>query len=286
MTDRPEAKAPVSKAPVSGAPGITVPLRVMVVDDEELARKALIELLARDDGAEVVGAFGDGKAALEAARREPPDVILVDIRMPVMDGFELVRRLGPPPPLVIFVTAYDRYAIRAFRALALDYLLKPCSEKDLRSALARARERLETDELAEIGRRLLRLAGTGEAPDASQGAEEAEPHYLRRFTTRKRHRTVLVEVDDIEWIEADDYCVRVHVADNTHVLRRSLKWFGDRLDPEKFIRVHRSALLNLAHLQEIQHRGVDDHVAILSSGHEVPLSRAGRELLRKALPQL
>ncbi|MEM8997384.1 MAG: LytTR family DNA-binding domain-containing protein [Acidobacteriota bacterium] len=263
-----------------GVPG--GPLRVMVVDDEELARKALIQLLERHGGARLAGEFGDGHAALEAARADPPDVILVDIQMPVMDGFELVRRLGPPPPLVIFVTAYDRYAIRAFRALALDYLLKPCSEADLRGALERARAHLETGELADIGRRLLRLAaGSLDGP-----GEPESPERLERFTARKRHRTVIVEVGDVEWIEADDYCVKVHLAGATHVIRRSLKWFGERLDPERFLRVHRSAVLNLAHLREIRHRGPDDHVAVVSSGSEVPLSRAGRELLNRALPQI
>ncbi|MEO1083757.1 MAG: LytTR family DNA-binding domain-containing protein, partial [Acidobacteriota bacterium] len=112
------------------------------------------------------------------------------------------------------------------------------------------------------------------------------PERLQRFTARKRNRTVVVEVDDIEWIEADDYCVRVHVAGSTHVIRRSLKWFGERLDAEKFLRVHRSAVLNLAHLIEIRHRGPDDHVAVVSSGCEVPLSRTGRDLLNRALPQI
>jgi two-component system LytT family response regulator len=269
------------------ARGTAEPLRVVVVDDEDLARKALIELLARDPGVRVIGEFGDGGAVLDAMRQEPPDVLLVDIRMPVMDGFELVRRLGTPPPLVIFVTAYDRYAIRAFRALALDYLLKPCSEEDLRSALGRARDHLDADELADVGRRLLRLVSAdSSALDDASPASDGEPAYLRRFSIRKRQRTVLVEVVDIVWIEADDYCVRVHGADTTHVLRRSLKWFSERLDPERFVRVHRSALLNLAYLREIQHRGSDDHVAILSSGHEVPLSRAGRERLNETLPQL
>lgn len=258
------------------------PLRVMVVDDEELARQALIQLLDRDDGVQLAGEFADGESALEATRIEPPDVLLVDIQMPVMDGFELVRRLGPPPPLVIFVTAYDRYAVRAFRALALDYLLKPCSEDDLQNALARARAQLETGQLADIGRRLLQLA----AGPIAEVEEPISPEPLRRFTARKRHRTVIVEVDDIEWIEADDYCVRVHVAGATHVIRRSMKWFGERLDAKAFIRVHRSALLNLAHLREIRHRGPDDHVAVVSSGAEVPLSRAGRELLGQALPPI
>ncbi|MEO1368498.1 MAG: LytTR family DNA-binding domain-containing protein, partial [Acidobacteriota bacterium] len=93
-------------------------------------------------------------------------------------------------------------------------------------------------------------------------------------------------VGDVEWIEADDYCVKVHLADATHVIRRSLKWFGERLDPDRFLRVHRSAVLNLAHLREIRHRGPDDHVAVVTSGREVPLSRAGRELLNRALPQI
>ncbi|MCG8456135.1 MAG: LytTR family DNA-binding domain-containing protein, partial [Holophagales bacterium] len=264
-------------------------LRVSVVDDEPLARRALLELLRRDPGAEVVGEYADGGAALDGIRANPPDVLLLDIQMPVMDGLEVARRLGAPPPLVVFVTAYDRYAVHAFRSLALDYLLKPCSEKDLRDVLERARRRLESDELAEVGRRILRLAeGTvdGEEVSAAGRGRDAGPEYLQRFTARKHNRTVMVQVEQIEWIEADDYCVRVHAAGACHVLRRSLKWFGERLDPDQFVRVHRSALINLAHLREIRHRGADDQTAILSSGAEVPLSRAGREAIREALPSL
>ncbi|MEM6453962.1 MAG: LytTR family DNA-binding domain-containing protein [Acidobacteriota bacterium] len=248
-------------------------LRVMVVDDEPLAREALIVLLRRIDDVRVTGTYGDGQRALDAVREDPPDALLVDVQMPVMDGFALVRALGPPPPLVIFVTAFDHYAVRAFESLALDYLLKPCSEEALRRALRRARRRIEADELADVGRRLVRLAA------------ETQPAYLQRFTARKRNRTVLVQVDEIAWIEADDYCVRVHLVDGaSHTLRRSLKWFGEQLDPAQFVRVHRSALVNLAHLREIRHPVGDDSVAVLASGAEVPLSRSGREALDAVLP--
>ncbi|MEM9555269.1 MAG: response regulator [Acidobacteriota bacterium] len=261
-------------------------LRLVIVDDEALARQALRNLLQRDATVRVVGEAADGFSALELIAREQPDLLLVDIQMPAMDGFELVRRLGPEPPLVIFVTAYDQYAVRAFRSWALDYLLKPCSEQDLQNALHRARGRLRSNEMATLGRRMLEAIADGLPSAAEPPSTPDNPTYLQRFTARKRSRTVLVAVDEIEWIEADDYCVRVHVPGAAHVLRRSLKWFGERLDPALFVRVHRSALINLAHLREIEHRGPDDHVAILVSGTEVPLSRVGRELLREALPTL
>lgn len=255
-------------------------LRVLLVDDEPLALQALRELVKRLDDVRIVAERGDGESALEAIRETRPDVVLLDIQMPRMDGFELLRRLGAaPPPLVIFVTAYDHYAVRAFRALALDYLLKPCSEKDLRQALDRARDQLDSEHLSEIGRRMLRLVS-----DDSVFGQPEKPEYLRQITARKRKRTVLVDVGEIEWIEADDYCVRIHQRDGeVHVLRRSLKWFGERLDPEQFLRVHRSALINRSYLREILHLAADDHMAVLASGAQVPISRSGREALDRFL---
>ncbi|MEL7060852.1 MAG: LytTR family DNA-binding domain-containing protein [Acidobacteriota bacterium] len=265
------------------------PLRVLIVDDEELARAALRSLLDRESGVEVVGEANGGESGLVAVRDLSPDLLLLDIQMPRMDGFELVQRLDAPPPLVVFVTAYDDYAIAAFRALALDYLLKPCSAEALRAALDRARRQLEADDLADLGRRLQRLAAsTPQLPtdpppvDAASRSSDGAVR-LERIAARKRDRTVVIDVSDVEWIEADDYCVRVHASGAVHVLRRSLKWFGERLDPRRFVRVHRSALVNLAHLREIQHRGADDHVAILTSGAEVPLSRRGRDAMDRAL---
>ncbi len=261
-------------------------LRVVLVDDEPLARRALREVLDADDDLEVVAECVDGEDALQAIRQQRPDLLLLDIQMPEMDGFEVLRRLDARSsetgsakagalPCVVFVTAYDEHAVHAFEQAAIDYVLKPFPAARLRQALERAKERLRSAELSELARRVLALAD-------ARGARD-RPIYLERLAVPKGTRTLLLEVERIDWLEAADYHVRLHVGDDSHLIRRSLKWFEQQLDPARFVRVHRSAMVHLQRVSELRRLGPDDYVAVLPGERQVALSRAGRDALGQLL---
>lgn len=256
---------------------MTSPIRVLVADDEPLARSGVVELLRADPAVTVVGECGDGAAAVEAIRELSPDLVLLDVQMPVLDGFEVIDQVGPERmPAVIFITAFDEYAVRAFQVHAFDYLLKPFDDERFAEALRQAKRRLAGD-LGEMGRRLARLlADAGSTP---------APRYLSRVVVRKPSQTVLLPVDDIEWIEAADYCVKIHAAGRAHVIRDSMQRMEDRLDPARFFRAHRSGIVNLDRIRELQPGPSGDHILVLASGARVRLSRSRRAALEERLGQ-
>lgn len=276
-------------------------LRVVLVDDEPLARRALREVLASDVELEVVAECVDGEDALQAIRQHRPELVLLDIQMPEMNGFEVLRRLDGGPsdrsrsqaeslPCIVFVTAYDEHAVQAFEKAAIDYVLKPFSEARLRQALERAKERVRSAELSDLARRVLALAGAPATTPATTpatlpgwGPIESTPTYLERLAVPKGARTLLLQVDQIDWLEAADYHVRLHVGDHSHLIRKPLKWFEQQLDPACFVRVHRSAIVHLRRVSELRRLGPDDYVAILPGERQVALSRAGREALGRLL---
>jgi two-component system LytT family response regulator len=235
-------------------------LRAMVVDDEPLARDTVGLLLRRHPGVEVVAAC-NGVEAVPLIERLSPDILFLDVQMPEVDGFDVLDAVGAEAvPAVVFVTAYDEYAVRAFEVHAVDYLLKPFDDARFARALARASERV--------------LAG---APDGRLGAllRQRSP-YLQRLLVRKRDRVVVVAADDIDWIEAADYYASLHVGETTHLLRETLAELEQRLDPERFVRVHRSAMVNVARVREIHSLFHGDAALVLASGARVKLSRARR----------
>ena len=237
-------------------------LRVVIVDDEPLARKGIRQLLASQPDVEVAGEARHGKDALRLLKLLTPDLVFLDIQMPELDGFAVLRQLDPARwPLVIFVTAYDTFALRAFDAHAVDYLVKPVQETRFRRAMDRARERLRAREagapsLASPPRRL--ILGIG-------GSD------------------VILDVADIEWIEADDYYAAVHARGGRHLVRESLASLEERLDRAQFVRVHRSAIVNLARVRQIRHAAIGDAVVVLDSGTQLPLSRRRREHVAEAI---
>jgi two-component system LytT family response regulator len=250
-------------------------LKLVLADDEPLARRSLRHVLAGDPEIEIVAECADGVEVVEAVRRLSPDILVLDVQMPEADGFEALRRLAPGPlPAVVFVTAYDEYAVRAFEQQALDYLLKPYSEDRLREAVERAKARVAGKELSELGRRMLAVA---------RAATAGRTSFLERLAVPKGNRTLLVEVDDVDWFEAAGYYVRVHAGGGGHLVRRSLRWLEERLDPDAWVRVHRSAIVNVRRLVEIRRLGPEEHAAVLRGGREVPVSRAGRDALSRLL---
>jgi two-component system LytT family response regulator len=268
---------------------MTRPLRVLVVDDEPLARSGIADLVTRDDELEVVGQCGDGRAAVEAIRTLAPDLVLLDIQMPEMDGFEVIQQVGPERmPAVIFITAYDQFAVRAFEVHALDYLLKPFDDERFAAAMARTKRALRDNEVGQLSQRLLGLLETaagGNKPSASGIALGPAQPYLSRLVVKTAGRVIFVRVDEIDWIEAADYYVRLHVARKSHLLRETMSALEEQLDPARFFRVHRSAIVNLDRLVEIQPYFHGEHVLVLQDGSKLKLSRSRKEKLEAVLRQ-
>jgi two-component system LytT family response regulator len=258
------------------------PVRVLVVDDEPLARDCVTIALRDAPHVEVVGTCGDGASAVEALASLAPDVVFLDVRMPGLDGFEVVARAAvDPPPIVVFVTAYDAHAVRAFEASAIDYVLKPFENARLLAALERARARLEERRGGAVARRLAEAFALlrGESPAADPPA--AGPQRIRRFTVRDDERTRFVPVEDVDWIGVDGNYAVLHVAAATHRLRATLHALAQVLDPQEFAQVHRSCIVNLARVRELQPWFGGDWVAILADGTRIRVSRTYAPALLK-----
>jgi two-component system LytT family response regulator len=245
-------------------------MRILIVDDEVPARERLKRLLADIEGVELAGEAEDGPQAVELIERKHPDLVLLDIQMPGLDGFGVIEALEEPPPIV-FVTAYDEYAIRAFEVNALDYLLKPFSRERLEIAIHRAQEAQ-----AEERDWSPRLAPLLESL-ASQG------HYLTRLAVRDGNHIRVLDVGEVDWIGIEHEQTLVHVGSKAYPVRRTLADLEARLDPTCFFRAHRSAIVNLDQVKEIVPWFKGSHKLRLTTGAEVELSRARARALRKIL---
>ncbi|MGD9001601.1 MAG: LytTR family DNA-binding domain-containing protein [Anaerolineae bacterium] len=249
---------------------MTMPIRTLIVDDESPARDRLRRMLADIEGIELIGEAESGVQAVEMTGERNPDLILLDIQMPGLDGFEVIEALDDPPP-IIFVTAYDEYAIRAFEVNALDYLLKPFSQKRLEGAIRRAREALAGEQY--FAERL--------APLLESLAERGQ--YATRLAVYDRDRVRVLHVDEVDWIGAEREEVVVHVGEGIYPIRRTLSQLEARLDPACFFRAHRSAIVNLDRVQEIIPWFKGSHRLRLTTGAEVDLSRRRARALREIL---
>jgi two-component system LytT family response regulator len=246
-------------------------IRTLIVDDEPLARDRLRSLLEREAGLELIGECGDGKEALEVIRRERPDLVFLDIQMPELDGFDLLAELGPgESPAIVFVTAYDQFAIKAFEVHALDYLLKPFDDERCAAAVGRARWWLQQK-------------GRSEEFQAKLSAllEDMRPEHAPadRLAVRSSGRVVLVRIPEIDWIEAADNYVNLHVAAQSHLLRETMNSLEQRLPPNQFVRISRSTIVNLDRIKELQPLFHGEYAVILRDGTRVTLSRGYREKL-------
>ena len=261
------------------------PLRVLIVDDERLPRQRLLRLLEEVPNTECVGECANGRSTVEAIESLLPDLVLLDVRMPGMGGLEVARALTGHVPFVIFVTAFDEYALSAFEVHAIDYLLKPVERERFVAAVERARVLVSSTSAAQRHERLLALlkddaqAGEGADARASLGDPTAPPVagdsavFPRRFLVKGDGQMYFVAVDDIDWIEAYGNYVRLHVGKGVHLIRETLGNIERKLDPTRFARVHRSSVVNLDRVARMDLWGAGDYVVLLKDGTKLKLSR-------------
>jgi two-component system, LytTR family, response regulator len=255
-----------------------MPLKVLIVDDEPVARRRIKRFLRSDPDAHLVGECGDGAAALQAVRTLDPDVVFLDVKMPGIDGLKALRSLAASSrrPAIVLVTAYDQYAIAAFEHQALDYLLKPFDQPRFTQALKRAKAHCA----------LYNGASTGaERPVPSDFSGRTAVKPLVRLLVRSRGRMVFVRCAEIDWIEAAGKHVRLHVGQMEYLLREPLHRLESHLDPERFIRIHRSTIVNVDRIREIESGFHGDLRVSLEDGTELTLSRNYRDRIQMSLEQ-
>jgi two-component system LytT family response regulator len=251
-------------------------IRVLLVDDESLAREMLREMLQDDPQVTIVGESCNGHEALEAIRTHSPDLIFLDVQMPELGGFEVLEALGKEIPRVIFVTAYDQYAVRAFEVHALDYLLKPFDQERFDISWQRARAQILRDRGGGTDQRILALLEEMKAGNK----------YLERLVIKASGRIYFLETSEIDWIEAEGNYVSVHSAKKCHLLRETISSLEAQLDPRKFLRIHRSSIVRIGRIQELQPWFHGEYRIILQNGTQLTLSRNYRDKLQEALGKL
>ena len=259
-------------------------IRTLLVDDEPLATEGLRMMLQRHADVRVMGECRDGSEAVTEIRRQAPDLVFLDVQMPELDGFGVLEQLGCDlAPILVFVTAHDEYALRAFEVQAVDYLLKPAQQEKLDRTMERVRRQLDGSRALDLSQRLAALLADRDAarpfPVATSTVTPtpvppASSSYLSRVTIRTGRRSVAVPVADIDWIAADDYCVNIVVQGRRHLLRASLASLETRLDPAMFVRVHRSALVNITRVTEWQQLPLRRLVLVLADKTRLPVSRS------------
>lgn len=255
-------------------------LRVLIADDELLARQRLEDLLAGDPRAEVVGTAANGREVVEAIRTLRPDLVFLDVQMPGLTGPEVVREVGPEAmPPTVFVTAYDRFALQAFELAALDYLLKPFDDERWEQAFARARERIRLRRVGEMTERLVALLAGGTATPAP--APPAE--HLQRLAVEMRGQVRLIPVEHVEYITASGPYAEITAEGKKFLLRERMQKLEERLNPEHFFRIHRSVLVRLELVEALQRSGGGDYAVRLRDGTRLKVSRSRREELEARL---
>ena len=255
-------------------------IRTLIVDDEPLARRNLRVLLEKDPQIEILDECRNGREAVKAINALSPDLIFLDIQMPELDGFDVLARVGPEQiQAIIFVTAFDQYALKAFEVHAFDYLLKPFDDERFAFALRRAKSQIEAREINRVSKRLLALLEERE----SLADSSAEKNYLTRLMIKASGRVVLLKVGEIDFIEADGNYAKLHVGRKAHLLREKMHDLEGRLDPAKFVRIHRSIIVNLDRIKELHPHFNGDYIVVLNDGTQLKLSRSRRENLENRL---
>jgi two-component system LytT family response regulator len=276
-----------------------VTIRALIVDDEPLAREGVRLRLARHADVEVVGEAGDGASAVDAVRALAPDLVFLDVQMPGLTGVEVIEALpAERMPAIVFVTAYDQYAIRAFEANALDYLLKPFDEDRFAAAVDRARRRIAERRDGEMGRRLAALlAEYGRGADGSPAAQTASPappsassataedaqRYVDRLVLKDAASVTFVPVAELDWVEADGDYMRLHTGPKSRLMRSTMAELERRLDPSRFVRIHRSTIVNVARIREMRPTFHGEYTVVLHDGVRLKLSRGYRDRLQSLL---
>src|SRR5450631_3558648 len=248
-----------------------MPLTTLIVDDEPLAREGLRVLLSRDPEVSAIRESRDGREAVAAIREFKPDLVFLDVQMPEMDGFEVVRKIGAAHmPQVVFVTAHDRYAIQAFEINALDYLLKPVIDERFVKALVRAKTRIRSSVAADSNQHIIGLLEAIASPRS----------YVKRLAVRLGGRTVFVDVEDVDWIGAAENYVELHAGRVSHLLHVTMNSLQKSLDPEIFLRIHRSIIVNLARIKNLQSGAHGEYVITLRDGARLQSGRTYSSRLR------
>lgn len=252
-------------------------IKVLIVDDEPPGRQKIREMVQEEPDVDVIGECTNGIEAVQAIRKQRPDLVFLDVQMPELDGFGVVESLGPAMPTVIFVTAYDQYALQAFEVHALDYLMKPFDRERFGTALGRARETISKRKSEEVNERLLsllqRVKSETKTPD--------------RLIIKSGGRVFFLKTGEIDWIEAAGNYVRLHINNESHLLRETMSGIQKKLDGNFFIRIHRSTFVNLERIKELQPWFHGEYVVVLKDGTQLTMSRSYRsnlpELLGKSL---
>jgi two-component system LytT family response regulator len=249
-------------------------IRAVIVDDEPLARRRIRRMLAADTEIEIIEDCSNGREAIKAIGKQTPDLVFLDVQMPEVDGFAVLQAISPEKmPLVIFVTAFDRYAIKAFEVYALDYLLKPFDRQRFEKSLQRAKSRLMSERAGDLGQRALSLL------------EElkARSSHIERLVIKSGGRAFFLKIDEIDWIEAEGKYVRLHVGKESYLLREAISSLEAQLDPKRFPRIHRSSIVNIERIRELQPWFHNEYRVILRDGTELMLSRSFRKKLGELL---
>lgn len=267
-----------------------MPVRAIIVDDEPGGREAVATLLAAFPQVDVVGEASNGNAAVELVRRARPDLMFLDVQMPDRDGFAVLEALGDDVPRgVVFVTAHDQHAIRAFEVHALDYVLKPFGRPRFAAAVHRALDRLDAIDALSMRRTLARMAGDRRAPveaagdlaAASGGARESDRP--RRIGVRVGVRTVLINVEDIDWVEADGDYARIHVGARSHLVSQRMRALESLLAPQEFVRTHRSVIVNTRRVRELHREPDGSGTLVTQDGVRLRVARGRWDALQQAL---
>jgi two-component system, LytTR family, response regulator len=260
------------------------PIRTLIVDDEPLAREGIRLLLQDQPDFNVVGECGNGAQAVNYLNHHPVDLLFIDVQMPEMNGFEVLSNIRPVHmPVIVFVTAFDQYALEAFRVHAMDYLLKPYSDERFYKILDRVRASIEHKNFKELSDRLIKLLS-----QYGQGGMEkmnlaAPSKYLSRIPVSSGGKIIFIKTADVEWIEAADYYVEIHTNDNSYLLRETMNHLEEQLDPDRFFRIHRSTIVPLEHIHELEPYFNGEYFIVLDNGRKFKLSKSRYDNLKSRL---
>lgn len=256
-------------------------IRTVIVDDEPLARRNIRLLLKDEPEIEISGEAASGREALALIRKHSPDLVFLDIQMPEMDGFGVLENLEAEQlPVIVFVTAFDHYALKAFEFHALDYLLKPFDDARFEKALRQAKRQIEQREVKDLSTRLVALL---EGRDGPTQETTGKPGHVSRLLIKSSGRVFFLKTEEIDYVQAEDYYVKLQVGRKGHLLRETMNEMEAKLDPSKFLRIHRSTIVNIDRIRELQQHFNGDYIVVIQDGTELKLSRSRREQLERLL---